>query len=54
MPGSDKNFSGNSDRAKKASPLPTFLLDDSPIKEVHAFWLAGMSCDGCSIATVGA
>lgn len=24
------------------------------IKEVHAFWLAGMSCDGCSIATVGA
>ena len=24
------------------------------IKEVHAFWLAGGSCDGCSIATVGA
>ncbi len=23
-------------------------------KEVHAFWLAGMSCDGCSIAAVGA
>lgn len=22
--------------------------------EVHAFWLAGMSCDGCSIAAVGA
>lgn len=25
-----------------------------PIKLVHAFWLAGMSCDGCSIAAVGA
>jgi hydrogenase small subunit len=25
-----------------------------PIKVVHAFWLAGMSCDGCSIAAVGA
>ena len=24
------------------------------IQEVHAFWLAGGSCDGCSIATVGA
>jgi len=23
-------------------------------EEVHAFWLAGMSCDGCSIAAVGA
>ncbi|WP_089720351.1 NADH-quinone oxidoreductase subunit B family protein [Candidatus Entotheonella palauensis] len=27
---------------------------DGPIKEIHAFWLAGMSCDGCSIAIVGA
>ncbi len=25
-----------------------------PLKTVHTFWLAGMSCDGCSIATVGA
>ncbi len=25
-----------------------------PHKEIHAFWLAGMSCDGCSIAAVGA
>jgi hydrogenase small subunit len=24
------------------------------LEEVHAFWLAGMSCDGCSIAAVGA
>lgn len=34
--------------------LPRFALDEGPITEVHAFWLAGMSCDGCSIATVGA
>ncbi|MGI8824841.1 MAG: hydrogenase expression protein HypE [Chloroflexota bacterium] len=25
-----------------------------PLKVVHAFWLAGMSCDGCSISTTGA
>ncbi len=25
-----------------------------PIKLVHAFWLAGMSCDGCSVAATGA
>lgn len=25
-----------------------------PIKVVHVFWLAGMSCDGCSIAVTGA
>ena len=23
-------------------------------KHVHVFWLAGMSCDGCSIAVTGA
>lgn len=34
--------------------LPRFALDEGPISEVHAFWLAGMSCDGCSIAAVGA
>ena len=33
---------------------PTFALEPGPISEVHAFWLAGMSCDGCSIAAVGA
>src|SRR5215831_563636 len=33
---------------------PTFGLAAGPITEVHAFWLAGMSCDGCSIAAVGA
>ena len=36
------------------SHTPTFGLEPGPITEVHAFWLAGMSCDGCSIAAVGA
>ncbi len=31
----------------------TSLLPDA-ITEIHAFWLAGGSCDGCSVATVGA
>ncbi|MBA2754217.1 MAG: hydrogenase expression protein HypE [Chloroflexia bacterium] len=25
-----------------------------PVKVVHAFWLAGMSCDGCTVAVTGA
>jgi hydrogenase small subunit len=25
-----------------------------PLDKVHAFWLAGMSCDGCTISTTGA
>ena len=32
---------------------PAFGLEPGLITEVHAFWLAGMSCDGCSIAAVG-
>ena len=27
---------------------------DGPLDEVHVFWLAGMSCDGCSVAVTGA
>ena len=47
------------DRAAASTPLtnahtPTFGLAAGPIPQVHAFWLAGMSCDGCSIAAVGA
>ena len=38
----------------KVSYLPRFGLDEGPVTEVHAFWLAGLSCDGCSIAAVGA
>lgn len=33
---------------------PTFGLEPGLITEVHAFWLAGMSCDGCSISVLGA
>ena len=45
-------------RAKASVPkeggyLPRFGLDEGPVTEVHAFWIAGMSCDGCSIAAVG-
>ena len=25
-----------------------------PLEEVHVFWIAGMSCDGCSVAATGA
>lgn len=32
----------------------TFALLPNNIEEVHAFWIAGGSCDGCSIAAVGA
>jgi hydrogenase small subunit len=28
--------------------------EDGPLSEVHVFWLAGMSCDGCSISVTGA
>ncbi|MBA2347524.1 MAG: hydrogenase expression protein HypE [Solirubrobacterales bacterium] len=27
---------------------------DGPLEEVHVFWLAGMSCDGCSVSVTGA
>jgi len=40
--------------AESTSSMRKISLENSPIKEVHAFWLAGMSCDGCSIAAVGA
>ena len=34
------------------SSQPTLQAD--ALQEVHAFWLAGMSCDGCSISAIGA
>ncbi len=40
-----------------ASPEPAPIprrAPQGPVKVVHAFWLAGMSCDGCSIAVTGA
>ncbi|HUF38235.1 MAG TPA: hypothetical protein VMN57_06920 [Anaerolineales bacterium] len=29
-------------------------FNTGPVKIIHAFWLAGMSCDGCTIAAAGA
>jgi hydrogenase small subunit len=28
--------------------------DEGPLEKVYAFWLAGMACDGCTVATLGA
>lgn len=38
-------------RAPQALPEDLFR---GPLDTVHVFWLAGMSCDGCSIAVTGA
>jgi hydrogenase small subunit len=42
-------------------PIPETLPEQKrerlplgPLKNIHVFWLAGMSCDGCSIAVTGA
>lgn len=39
-------------------PEPQGALQNAPFKgpleKIYAFWLAGMSCDGCSIAVLGA
>ncbi len=35
-----------------ATERPGALL--GPVKVAHAYWLAGMSCDGCSVAVTGA
>ena len=42
-----------------STPLQTHTnrstpLSLGPLKTVHVFWLAGMSCDGCTIAVAGA
>ncbi len=34
----------------KAGPVSRL----GPLEKVHAFWFAGMSCDGCSVAVTGA
>src|SRR5262249_57414029 len=41
------------EQAPRPQAEPT-KLPQGPLKIVHVFWLAGMSCDGCSIAVVGA
>jgi hydrogenase small subunit len=48
-------FGPAAERERQAQPQPEeFKLPLGPLKVVHAYWLAGMSCDGCSIAAVGA
>lgn len=48
-------FASATERERHLRPLPkAFDLPLGPLKVVHAFWLAGMSCDGCSVAVVGA
>jgi hydrogenase small subunit len=48
-------LSAAAERERQAQPQPEeFKLPLGPLKVVHAYWLAGMSCDGCSIAAVGA
>jgi hydrogenase small subunit len=42
-------FEGRPQPQPKPSELPL-----GPLKTVHVFWLAGMSCDGCTIAVAGA
>ncbi|MCG3207691.1 MAG: hypothetical protein FOGNACKC_01291 [Anaerolineae bacterium] len=47
------NGNGSNGKTPQAQPEP-FKVPLGHIEVVHAFWLAGMSCDGCSIAAVGA
>src|SRR5262245_25470788 len=48
-------FAPAAERGRQFQPQPEeFQLPLGPLKLVHAYWLAGMSCDGCSIAAVGA
>lgn len=35
-------------------PHPSGRLPLGPLKIVHVFWIAGMSCDGCTVAVAGA
>ncbi len=49
------HFGSSAERERQVALQPDErTLPLGPIKVVHAFWLAGMSCDGCSIAAVGA
>ncbi len=44
--------------AETGTPVPQPQLQPEPLKgpldKVYAFWLAGMSCDGCTVAVAGA
>jgi hydrogenase small subunit len=54
---SPESSTGGSDSAGKRAPQPKPKREElnfGPLKTIHAFWLAGMSCDGCTIAVAGA
>ena len=40
-------------RGSRDTPNPE-RLPEGPLRRVHVFWLAGMSCDGCTVSTSGA
>ena len=43
------------ERAPEPQPAPARQrLPLGPLKVIHVYWLAGMSCDGCTIAVAGA
>ncbi|PYJ47029.1 MAG: hypothetical protein DME85_07585, partial [Verrucomicrobia bacterium] len=45
------HFGSAAERERQREPeSEQSTLPLGPLKVVHAFWLAGMSCDGCSIA----
>ncbi len=46
-------FSAAADRVKEEQLLPDARkFRGGPLNVVHAYWLAGMSCDGCSVSAV--
>lgn len=42
------------EKLKPGTFSETEKLPEGPLKTIHAFWLAGMSCDGCTIGVAGA
>ena len=46
---------GGQPPAPEAKPEPAReRLPLGPLKTIHVYWLAGMSCDGCTISVAGA
>lgn len=41
-------------RTRAEPAIQAERIREGPLKTIHVFWMAGMSCDGCSIAAVGA
>src|SRR5678816_1293662 len=46
---------GGQDHVAATKPeAPREQLPLGPLKVIHVYWLAGMSCDGCTISVAGA